>query len=47
MTRIHDDSSPSIGRTPLVRLNRVNDGAAAEVAWRLAHRAGSAGLPPA
>ncbi|TFH85570.1 cysteine synthase A [Billgrantia azerbaijanica] len=27
MARIHDDNSRSIGNTPLVRLNRVNDGA--------------------
>ena len=31
MTRIHDDNSLSIGHTPLVRLNRITDGAAATV----------------
>ncbi len=31
MTRIHDDNSLSIGHTPLVRLNRITDGAAAPV----------------
>ena len=31
MTRIYADNSQSIGNTPLVRLNRVTEGAAATV----------------
>ena len=34
MTRIYDDNSLSIGHTPLIRLNRVTNGAGATVlAW--------------
>ena len=38
MTRIYDDNSLSIGRTPLVRLNRVTDGAAATVLAKIEGR---------
>ncbi|GAB4405260.1 MAG: cysteine synthase A [Rhodoferax sp.] len=38
MTQIFDDNSLSIGRTPLVRLNRVTDGAAATVLAKIEGR---------
>jgi len=38
MTRIYDDNSLSIGRTPLVRLNRVTDGAKATVLAKIEGR---------
>ncbi len=38
MTRIYDDNSKSIGRTPLVRLNRVTDGAGATVLAKIEGR---------
>jgi len=38
MTRIYDDNSLSIGRTPLVRLNRVTDGAQATVLAKIEGR---------
>ena len=38
MTRIFDDNSLSIGRTPLVRLNRVTDGARATVLAKIEGR---------
>ncbi len=38
MTRIFDDNSLSIGRTPLVRLNRVTDGAKATVLAKIEGR---------
>lgn len=40
MSQVYDDNSLSIGRTPLVRLNRILDGAKATVLARI-------GLPPA
>ena len=38
MTRIYDDNSLSIGRTPLVRLNRITDGAKATVLAKIEGR---------
>ena len=38
MSQIHDDNSQSIGRTPLVRLNRITDGAAATVLAKIEGR---------
>jgi len=38
MTRIYDDNSLSIGRTPLVRLNRIADGAPATVLAKIEGR---------
>lgn len=38
MTRIYDDNSLSIGRTPLVRLNRITDGAGATVLAKIEGR---------
>jgi cysteine synthase A len=38
MTRIYEDNSLSIGRTPLVRLNRVTDGAKATVLAKIEGR---------
>lgn len=38
MTRIYDDNSLSIGRTPLVRLNRITGGAAATVLAKIEGR---------
>ena len=38
MTRIYDDNSLSIGRTPLVRLNRITDGAQATVLAKIEGR---------
>ena len=38
MTRIFEDNSLSIGRTPLVRLNRVTDGAPATVLAKIEGR---------
>ena len=38
MTRIFDDNSLSIGRTPLVRLNRLTQGAAATVLAKIEGR---------
>ena len=36
--RVYDDNSFSIGRTPLVRLNRVTDGAKATVLAKIEGR---------
>ena len=41
--RVYDDNSFSIGRTPLVRLNRVTGGAAVAVAVRLGQQPEFAG----
>ena len=38
MSRIYDDNSLSIGRTPLVRLNRITDGAGATVLAKIEGR---------
>ncbi len=38
MTRYHPDNSRSIGRTPLVKLNRITDGAAATVLAKIEGR---------
>lgn len=38
MTRIYDDNSLSIGHTPLIRLNRIRDGAAATVLAKIEGR---------
>ena len=38
MSRVYDDNSQSIGRTPLVRLNRITDGAQATVLAKIEGR---------
>jgi cysteine synthase A len=38
MTRIYDDNSLSIGHTPLIRLNRILDGAMATVSAKIEGR---------
>ena len=38
MTNIFADNSLSIGRTPLIRLNRITDGAAATVLAKIEGR---------
>lgn len=38
MSHIHDDNSLSIGRTPLVRINRVHDGAGATILAKIEGR---------